>query len=66
MDLPKGSTWKTLDELNRYLVNTCPGMNHNLIIYALVLQTTGASLKDVLKKTEVTGSPFLKIADRDL
>ncbi len=64
MDLPKGSTWKTEAELNRYLVNNYPSVNHNLMRLAIYLQSMGTSLNEVMKKAEPPGCPFLKIADR--
>ena len=56
--------FKDKDDLNKYLVNKYPGVNHNLMMCELILNSRGTSLKKISKDLEIPGNPFLRIAER--
>lgn len=56
--------FETEEDLNKYLINKYPGINTNLLRYEIYLKAMGTSLGEVMKKMEVSGSPFLKLSDR--
>ncbi len=65
MDLPKGSAWKTEEELNRYLIEKYPGENTNLHRLSIYMNALGIDQAALMKSMEIPGSPFIKIASRD-
>ena len=60
--------WHNDEELTNIIKEYYPeGTNaeHNLMKYAIALESVGSSFKEVLEKMVVPGSPFLKIPSRD-
>lgn len=65
MNLPKGSTWKTEDELIRHLINKYPDENTNLLLLSIYMKSLGISEEKLIDSMRVEGSPFLKLPSRD-